>query len=116
MQQILLSGDRRESSRKFSPVRKIPDMTFEEFQQNARLYVLGALDEEEMVSFEEGRRQFGATAEEFILECRELNAAFALSLRPQPPKKDARERLLEMVHRSQREKRDRTQQGYSAEA
>ncbi len=34
-------------------------MTFESFQHAARLYVLGALEEEEMVDFEEARRDYG---------------------------------------------------------
>ncbi len=89
-------------------------MTFEEFQHSARLYVLGALDEDEMVSFEEGRRKFGEIGEDFIRQCRELNSVFALSLQPQPPKKEARARLLEMVRRSSRQKGD-FRSGYPAE-
>jgi len=77
-------------------------MRYEEFQQLARLFVLGALDEEEMVAFEEGRREFGAAAEDFLRECRELNAAFALSLQPQPTREDAKERLMSMVRDSLR--------------
>ena len=79
-------------------------MNFEEFQQYARLFVLGALDEEEMVAFEEARREFGLGADDFIQECRNLNAACALSLRPQAPRADAREKLLSMVRASLREK------------
>jgi hypothetical protein len=80
-------------------------MSFEEFQHHARLYVLGALDEEEMVAFEEGRRAFGAAAETFLDECRQLNSAFALSLRPQAPRADAKERLMAMVRESLRQTR-----------
>jgi len=78
-------------------------MKFEEFQHHARLYILGALDEEEMVSFEEGRRRFGTAAEEYIQECRKLHAVFALSLDPHPPREDARERLMSMIRRSVRD-------------
>jgi hypothetical protein len=85
-------------------------MSFEEFQHHARLYVLGALDEEEMVSFEEGRRKFAAEAEKFIEECRKLNAAFALSLQPHPPREDARERLMSLVRESLRIRRGSAQQ------
>ncbi len=80
-------------------------MTFETFQHHARLYVLGALDEEEMVAFEEARREFGPRADDYIQQCKELNAAFALSLHPQQPRSDAKERLLSMVRKS-REARD----------
>ena len=78
-------------------------MSFEEFQHLARLYVVGALDEEEMLAFEESRRQLGEVAEEFIRECRNLSAAFALSLRPQPPQEDAKEKLMKMIGRKAQE-------------
>jgi hypothetical protein len=77
-------------------------MTFESFQHLARLYVLGALDEDELAAFEEGRREFGVQAEAFIKECSELSAAFALSLHPQPPSEDAKERLMSLLRDSQR--------------
>ena len=79
-------------------------MSFEEFQHLARLYVVGALDEDEMLAFEDSRRHFGEAAEEFIKECRQLSAAFALSLRPQPPRKDAKEKLLSMIANKEKER------------
>lgn len=75
-------------------------MSFEDFQHLARLYVVGALDEDELLAFEAARRSLGEKAEEFIKECRQLSAAFALSLRPQAPRKDAKEKLLELIERS----------------
>jgi hypothetical protein len=75
-------------------------MSFEDFQHLARLYVVGALDEDEMLAFENSRRDFGESAEEFIKECRQLSAAFALSLRPQPTREDAKQKLMNMIRRN----------------
>ena len=77
-------------------------MSFNDFEHLARLYVVGALDEDEMLMFEEARREFGIEAEEFIRECRQLSSAFALSLRPQAPRSDAKSKLLALVKRSGR--------------
>ena len=60
-------------------------MSFEEFENKARLYVVGALEGEEFDDFAEARRDYGERAEDFINECRKLNAVFALSLRPHAP-------------------------------
>ena len=57
-------------------------MSFDEFQNQARLYVIGALEPEETEEFEKARRQFGQKAEDFIAECYALHEAFALSLQP----------------------------------
>ena len=43
-------------------------MSFEEFQNRARLYVIGALENGETKEFEEARAQFGQQAEDFITE------------------------------------------------
>jgi hypothetical protein len=75
-------------------------MSFEEFENQARLYVVGALDDSEMTSFDDARQQFGSRAEAFITECRRLNAAFALSLRPKAPKVDAKEKLMSLIQKS----------------
>ena len=77
-------------------------MSFEDFQHLARLYVVGALDEEELLAFEAARRSLGEGAEDFIKECRQLSAAFALSLRPQAPRRDAKEKLLDLIEKSGR--------------
>ena len=73
-------------------------MNSEEFESRARLYVLGALDDEELVRFETERHQLGPVAERVIQECERLNSMFALSLRPTPPKATTKQKLLEMVN------------------
>jgi hypothetical protein len=72
-------------------------MSFEEFQNRARLFVIGALEPEEMDRFEEARRKFGQAAEEFISECYSLSEAFALSLKPAKSSDETKNRLMEMV-------------------
>ena len=74
-------------------------MHFEEFQNRARLYVLGALDIPEMREFEEARIEFGQKAEDSIRECYELVQAFALSLRPAKSSADLKARLMSIVRR-----------------
>ena len=76
-------------------------MNFEEFQKQARLYVLGALDPVEMKEFEDARKQFGQKAEDFILDCETLGEAFALSLRPVKSSAALKERLMSMICRRQ---------------
>ena len=75
-------------------------MSFEQFENQARLYVVGALDDEEMAAFEQARKEFGPRAEAFVQECRKLSAAFALSLRPRAPKVDAKEKLMALIRKS----------------
>jgi hypothetical protein len=72
-------------------------MNFEEFEDKARLYVLGALEADEMEEFEASRRQFGKQAENYIRECRKLNSIFALSLRPTPPSPATKEKLMARI-------------------
>jgi hypothetical protein len=79
-------------------------MSFEEFQNSARLYVIGALEPEELKDFEAARKQYGAAAEEFINQCYTLHEAFALSLKPAKASAAIKERLMEMV-------RERSEQG-----
>ena len=81
-------------------------MNFEEFENHARLYIVGALDDAETVAFSEARKEFGERAEAFINECERLNAAFALSLRPRAPKIDAKERLMALIQKSMRDQAD----------
>ena len=73
-------------------------MNFEDFENRARLYVLGALDDEELAEFEQSRRELGPKAERTIQECERLNSIFALSLRPTPPKPATKQRLLDMIN------------------
>ena len=72
-------------------------MSFEEFQNRSRLYVIGALEPEEMEEFERAREEFGQRAEDFIGECYALHEAFALSLRPAKSSAAIKERLMSMV-------------------
>lgn len=72
-------------------------MSFDEFQNRARLYVIGALEPEETEDFEEARREFEQKAEDFIAECYNLHEAFALSLRPEKSSDALKQRLMAMV-------------------
>ena len=72
-------------------------MSFEEFQKRSRLYVIGALEHEEMEEFERARKKFGQKAEDLIGECYALHEAFALSLRPAKSSAAIKERLMSMV-------------------
>jgi hypothetical protein len=72
-------------------------MNFEEFQKRARLYVIGALESNELEEFEEARKNFGQKAEDFITECYALHEAFALSLRPAKSSSALKDRLMSMV-------------------
>ena len=72
-------------------------MNFEQFQNQSRLYVIGALEAEELEEFEEARKKFGKKAEDFISKCYALHEAFALSLRPAKSSDAIKERLMAMV-------------------
>jgi hypothetical protein len=72
-------------------------MSFEEFQNCARLYVIGALEPEELQDFEAARKQYGSAAEDFINQCYGLHEAFALSLKPAMASDAIKERLMAMV-------------------
>jgi hypothetical protein len=74
-------------------------MSFEEFQNQARLYVIGALESEETEAFELARKQFGQQAEDYIAECYNMHEAFALSLRPAKSSEALKERLMSMVRK-----------------
>ena len=76
-------------------------MSFDEFQNQARLYVIGALEAEELEEFEQARRDFGQKAEDFIGECYSMHEAFALSLRPAKSSDALKERLMSMVRNRQ---------------
>jgi hypothetical protein len=77
-------------------------MSFEEFQNRARLYVIGALEREDTEEFEVARKEFGQPAEDFIVECYNLHEAFALSLRPAKSSDAIKERLMAMVRSRQK--------------
>ena len=72
-------------------------MSFDEFQNRARLYVIGALEPEESDEFELARKEFAQKAEDFIAECYNLHEAFALSLRPEKSSDALKQRLMSMV-------------------
>ena len=72
-------------------------MSFEQFQSLSRLYVIGALEPRELKEFEKARKKFGQKAEDYITECRSLEEAFALSLRPAKASDAIKERLMAMV-------------------
>ncbi len=72
-------------------------MNFERFQNQARLYVIGALEDEELAEFEKARIKFGKKGEDFITKCYALHEAFALSLRPAKSSAAIKERLMAMV-------------------
>ena len=72
-------------------------MNFEQFQNQSRLYVIGALEPEEVDEFEKARKKFGKKAEDFIAKCYALHEAFALSLRPAKSSDAIKERLMAMV-------------------
>ena len=76
-------------------------MSFEEFQNRARLYVIGALEADESEAFEEARKSFGEQAEGTIAECYALHEAFALSLKPAKSSDALKERLMAMVREKQ---------------
>ncbi len=82
-------------------------MSFDEFEHLARLFVLDALEEDERPAFEASRREFGSRAESVIEECRRLSAAFALALRPQPPKQEAKAKLMSLIQKSLADQRVR---------
>ena len=82
-------------------------MSFEEFQNCARLYVIGALEPEELQEFEAARKQYGTKAEDFINQCYGLHEAFALSLKPAKASSSIKDRLMSMV-------RERSQNGPGA--
>jgi hypothetical protein len=76
-------------------------MNFSEFQNQARLYVIGALEAEELEEFEKARTKFGKKGEDFITKCYALHEAFALSLRPEKASAAIKDRLMAMVKAKQ---------------
>jgi hypothetical protein len=77
-------------------------MIFEEFQNRARLYVIGALYPNELAEFERATTLFGPKAETCIRDCCALRDAFALSVRPPSVRGALAGRLLSMARQRQR--------------
>ena len=78
-------------------------MSFEEFQNRARLYVIGALEPDETKEFEAAREEFGQKAEDIIGECYALHEAFALSLQPEKTSAKLKDRLMSMIRERKRQ-------------
>ena len=76
-------------------------MSFEEFQNKARLYVIGALEPEEAEEFEKARKDLGQMADDYIAACYGMHEAFALSLRPEKSSESTKARLMAMVRNRQ---------------
>jgi hypothetical protein len=74
-------------------------MTFEDFQNQSRLYVIGALEPEELEEFERERKKSGKKAEDFVTQCYALHEALALSLRSAKASVAIKERLIWMVRK-----------------
>ena len=72
-------------------------MNFEEFQNQSRFYVVGALEHGEVKEFEREREKFGKKAEDFVTQCYALHEAFALSLRSLKGSAAIKDRLMSMV-------------------
>jgi hypothetical protein len=72
-------------------------MNFEEFQNQSRLYVIGALEPEELEEFESERKKSGKKAEDFVTQCYALHESFALSLRSASASAAIKERLMSML-------------------
>jgi hypothetical protein len=78
-------------------------MSSDEFQNQARLYVIGALEPEELEEFELARKDLGQQAEDFIAKCYSMHEAFALSLRPAKSSDALKERLMSMVRNREKQ-------------
>ena len=72
-------------------------MNFEEFQNQSRFYVVGALEPGKVEEFEREREKFGKKAEDVVTQCYALHEAFALSLRSPKASAAIKDRLLSMV-------------------
>jgi hypothetical protein len=72
-------------------------MNFEDFQNQSRFYVVGALEPGEVEEFEREREKFGKKAEDFVTQCYALNEGFALSLRSLKASAAIKEQLMSMV-------------------
>ena len=72
-------------------------MNFEEFQNQSRFYVVGALEPGEVEEFEREREKFGKHAEDVIKQCYASDKEFALSLRSLKASAAIKEQLISMV-------------------
>jgi hypothetical protein len=72
-------------------------MNFEEFQNQSRFYVVGALEPGDVEEFERERKKFGKKAEDFLTQCYALHEELALSLRSLKASAAIKEQLMSMV-------------------
>ena len=72
-------------------------MNFEEFQNQSRFYVVGALEPGDVEEFERERKKFGKKAEDFVTQCYALHEAFALSLCSLKASAAIKKQLMSMV-------------------
>jgi len=77
-------------------------MNFDEFQNQSRLYVIGALEPGEVEEFESERKKSGKKAEDFIGRCHALHEAFELSVRPVKASVAIREQVMSMMRERKR--------------
>ena len=76
-------------------------MNFEEFQNQSRFYVIGALELREVEEFEREREKFSKKAEDVVTQCYALHEAFALSLRSLKASAAIKEQLMSTIAQSQ---------------
>lgn len=72
-------------------------MNYTDFQHLARLFVVGALDHDELEAFTTGRLLFGKRAEAYLRECRDLGAVLALGLDPMTPRPGSKAQLMQSI-------------------
>ena len=72
-------------------------MNFEEFQNQSRFYVVGALEPGDVEEFERERKKFGKKAEDFVTQCYALHEEPALSLGSLKASAAIKEQLMSMV-------------------
>ena len=75
-------------------------MDFDDFQNYAPLYVIGALEPAEVKDFEEGLEKFGKKAKRLVRHCHALHESFALSVRPRKSLVTLKQRLISRARRT----------------
>jgi anti-sigma B factor antagonist len=86
-------------------------MSFDEFENRARLYVIGALEPCETDEFEEARKKFRQKAEDVLAKCYALYDAFALSLQPANTSAALKERLVTIMRERRHNARNQASRG-----
>ena len=71
---------------------------YKEFQNRSRLYVIGALEPEEMRKLSESAKSWAKRRKNSITQCYALHEAFAISVRPaKASTSNKKNRLMSMV-------------------